>query len=32
MMQVTIDELIEMLNSNEEYIVNVFLKDGDKDG
>ncbi len=31
MMYVTIDELIRMLNSQEEYIINVSLQDGGKD-
>ncbi len=30
-MYVTIDELIRMLNSQEEYIINVSLQDGGKD-
>ena len=31
MMYATIDELIRMLNSQEEYIINVSLQDGGKD-
>lgn len=31
MMYVTIDGLIRMLNSQEEYIINVSLQDGGKD-
>lgn len=30
-MYATIDELIRMLNSQEEYIINVSLQDGGKD-